>query len=423
MHIDYRYLRPKKAAALKKLHEKSYKICESPATWNGKNAAILPLRTNDAYDWTGLGGVVDQNGQYVELSATYSFVNGSYSFENAEFRDERVVYCGYLVSHWGHFLVDAVNRLWYFLENDAAVDKYIFILKENEEREIKGNYKEFLTLLGVWDKIELINTPTVFQEVIVPESGFQRGIHYTPKYLKIFDTVAENIVIDPSWKPIDKIYWSRSKLSRANQFEFGFDTADHYFAKNGYTVMYPETVTLSQMIFFIRNASVIATVSGSLPHNMLFGKQGQRLEILERCALIVDWQVYVNIMKELNVTYIDGHLSLYTVPMVGPFIMGYTDNMARFSADHGYISPDTQYISKKHYRKCFIKYMKSYQESQRYHWFIQDYLVNEIDYHAEAYEDSRTYFEEYLDGTCPFLWHHYFELHYWKQAIKKFLKK
>jgi len=67
--------------------------------------------------------------------------------------------------------------------------------------------------------------------------------------------------------------------------------------------------------------------------------------------------------------------------------------------------------------------MKAYQDSHRYHWFIQDYLIDEIDYHAEAYEDSRSFFEEYLDGSTPFFWHHYFELHYWKQAIKKWIRK
>lgn len=422
-HVDYRYLRPRKADALQKLHAKPYPKCESPAVWKGANATILPLRTADNFDWTGKGGVVDETGQYVDLSATYSFVNGAYPFESPEYRNERVVYCGYLVSHWGHFLVDAVNRLWYFLENDPAVDKYVFILKENEQREVRGNYQEFFKLLKIWDKLEFISSPTTFREVVVPESGFQKGVHYSPKYLRVFDAVAENITVDPDWIPFEKIYMSRSKLSRAAQYEFGFETADHYFEKNGYTILYPETLSLSQMIFFIRNAKTIAAVSGSLPHNLFFGKQGQKLEILERCVLINDWQVYMNQMKELDVTYIDGHLSLYTVSMVGPFMMGYTECMKRFSDDRGYCPPDDKYLCKKHYRSCFVQYMKSYQDTYGYHWFIEDYLHSEISYHAEAYEDSRTYFEEFLNRSRPYLWHHYFQFHYWKQAIKRLLGK
>lgn len=424
MHtIDYRYLRPRKAAAMKRLHESNFECKYSPEIWSGKNATILPFRPADQYAWTGKGGVVNENGQYVPLSATYNFVNGQYDFENATYQDKKVVYCGYMVNHWGHFLVDAVNRLWYFLEADNSVDNYIFIVNENEERELKGNYKEFLVLLKIWDKIEFVNKPTTYREVIVPESGYQRGICYTPKYLSIFDTIAANAPIDPAWVPHQKIYLSRSMLPRAFEFEFGFDTSDHYFDKNGYTVMYPEKVPLAEMIFYIRNAQVVATVSGSTPHNIFFAQQGKKIEILERCAYIDDWQVYVNRMKELQVTYIDGHFSIYSVSMLGPFIMGYTDEMKQFTADKGYLPPDDEYLTERHYRKCFVQYMKSYQDYYRYRWFIEDYLYSEMDYHAEAYESSLTYFGEYLNGSKPFLWHHYFELHYWKQAVKRLLKR
>lgn len=67
--------------------------------------------------------------------------------------------------------------------------------------------------------------------------------------------------------------------------------------------------------------------------------------------------------------------------------------------------------------------MKVYQNNHRYQWFIQDYLIPEIDYHMEAYEDGYQYFKEYLNGSKPFRWHHYFEFHYWKQFIKRILKR
>ena len=33
------------------------------------------------------------------------------------------------------------------------------------------------------------------------------------------------------------------------------------------------------------------------------------------------------------------------------------------------------------------------------------------------------HFEPYLSGQQSFLWHHYFELHYWKGFLKRVLKK
>ena len=87
-------------------------------------------------------------------------------------------------------------------------------------------------------------------------------------------------------------------LPRHKEVDFGFEALDDFFRKNGYAVVYPERVPLTQMIRYIRNADTVATVSGTLPQNMLFGKQGQKLTILERCAFIDDWQPPVNRIKE-----------------------------------------------------------------------------------------------------------------------------
>ena len=203
--LDDQYLRPKKAAALRKWHEDKFEVRDSLEVWQGNNATILPLRKDSRVQF-GLGGVVDADGRYVELSAITGRVQFAYAFQNPEYRDEKVVYCGYMIHHWGHFLIEAVCRLWYFLEKDETIDRYVFFLDENEQREIKGNYREFLELLGIWDKVEFINRPTTFREVLVPELALKCMTYYSPKLRNMFDVIAENVVPDPSWKPLEKIY-------------------------------------------------------------------------------------------------------------------------------------------------------------------------------------------------------------------------
>ena len=422
--IDYQYLRPKKAEALKKWVDAPIEVRENPEIWQGKNATILPLRRDPSVGLLfGKGGVVDCDGNYVELSSIPLRVQYSYPFENPEYRDEKVVYCGYLVNHWGHYLIEGVTRLWYFLENDATIDKYVFFLDENEEREIKGNYREFLELLKIWDKLEIINKPTTYREVIVPERGIVCLKSYSPKLLSVFDTVAENIIPDPSWETPEKIYYSRSRFQKGMQFEFGFAALDNFFEKNGYTILYPEKVPLSRMIHYIRNAKVVASLSGSLPHNMLFANQGQKVEIVERLVISDDNQTDVNRMRELDGTYIDANIPVYTIDFVGPFIMGYTPELQRFAQDHGYLPPDDQYLTKKHYKQCFVKYMKSYQDLYRYNWYMQDWYGPFADSQYEGFLAGHAFFGEYLDGSRPFRWHHYFEWHYFKQFIKRILKR
>ncbi len=423
MHtIDYQYLRPEKVKMLKQWYDATVEVKETPDIWQGQNATILPLRRNEQLLF-GNGGVVDRDGNYVPLSCIENRVQFGYPFEKAEYRDEKVVYCGYLVNHWGHFLVEAVTRLWYFLEGDETVDKYVFFLDEMETREIKGNYREFLELLKIWDKLEIINKPTTFREVIVPELGLKCRESYSPKLVQVFNTVAENVVPDPSWEKPEKIYYSRSQLAKGKPFEFGFDALDNFFQKNGYTILYPERVPLSRMVHYIRNAKVVASLSGSLPHNMFFANQGQKVEIVERLVISDDNQTDVNRMKELDVTYIDANIPLYPIDFVGPFIMGYTEQLQRFAQDRGYLPPDEQYLTKQHYKRCFVQYMKAYEDLYNHRWFMGDWYGPFADSLYEGFQAGYAYFADYLDRKRPYRWYHYFEFHYFKQFVKRLLGK
>ena len=418
--LDLQYLRPKKAAALKRWHDGNLEVREKLQVLHLSNATILPLRKDSRVQF-GLGGVVDADGSYVELSAIPDRVQFAYPFEHAQFRDEKVVYCGYMVNHWGHFLIEAVCRLWYFLEQDSTVDKYIFFLDENEQREIKGNYRAFLELYGIWDRVEFINRPTSFREVLVPELSLRTHTYYCPKYREMFDVIADNVVSDPSWETPEKIYYSRSQFSKGIPFEFGYDMLDDFFARNGYRILYPEKVPLAQMIHYIRNSKVVASLSGSLPHNMLFAKNGQKVEILERCTINDDNQVDLNRIRELHVVPVDANIPIYPINFVGPFIMGYTAELQRFAEDNSYTAPDAKYLTQKYLKKCFVQYMKAYKDLYRYNWFMFDWYDEFADYLIEAYQAGHAFFADYLDGKRPFLWHHYFELHYFKQFVKRLL--
>lgn len=419
-YINYQYLRPKKAIALKKWYDETFEACTEPKVWQGENATILPLRPDSALLF-GRGGVVDANGQYVELSCVKDRVEHPYPFSQPEYRDQKVVYCGYLIHQWGHFLIEAVSRLWYFLENDPTIDKYVFFLKENEVREIQGNYREFLELLGIWDKLDFINKPTTYREVVVPELGYQFRHKYIVKQLQVFNVIADHVVADPTWETYEKIYFSRSMFAKAQEFEFGFDMLDDFFAKNGYQVLYPEKIPLSKLIYYIRNAKVVTALQGSVCHNVLFATNGQTIEIVDRQVISDDNQVDINRMRQLQVTYIDANIPIYTIDCAGPYIMGYTECMQRFAKAYNYLPPDGKFLTEKHYKTCFVKYMKAYQDLFRYKWFMHEWYAPFADSLYEGFLEGHAYFGDYLDGKKPFLWHHYFEFHYFKQFVKRIL--
>ena len=420
--IDYRYLRPKKAEALKRWYAEDFPQRDSLDIWQGQNATILPLVRESGLLF-GRGGVVDQDGNYIPLSGVPGRVWGAYPTEDIPFEDKKVVYCGYMVNHWGHFLVEAVARLWYYLRNDSTVEKYIFFLNQDERREIRGNYREFFELLGIWDKLEFINKPTKYREVLIPELAFHYHDYYSPDFLDIFNTVAANVSVDPNWEIAQKIYFSRSQLKKGMGMEFGLELLDNFFSKNGYTILYPEKVPLSRMIHYIRNCDTLATLSGSLPHNMLFACPGQKLVVIERTILNNDFQTYINRMRELQATNIDANIGIYPVDMCGPFIMACNDILKRYAADNGMLLPDSRFQTKAYRDQCFKKYMRAYQDMYRYQWFMADWYSEFADYLVEAYTDGASYFQEYLDGSKPCLPENYFQFHYFKQFVKSIIRK
>lgn len=423
-NIDYRYLRPKKAASLKTMYNCGFTFRDNLEVWRGQNATILPLREIPGDEMLfGRGGVVDANGDYVPLSALGQNIRMSYPVSDPEFKDETVVFCGYLVKHWGHFLVEAITRLWYSLEQDATADKYVFFLKEGEEREITGNYKEFFQLLGVWDKLEIISRPTRYREVIVPEMSFLKLSYYSQQHLNMLDAVANNITVDPSWKPLEKIFFTRSNFAKDNGYEFGLDFIDHFYEKNGYAVLAPEILPLSQTIYYIRNASEIASISGSTPHNMLFARTGQGLTMVERLVMNDDFQISINLIRQLDVTHLDANFHLYSVDWCGPYILGCNHILEQYIRDKGMSMPDDYYTSEKYRDLCIKQYMRSYQDNYRYRWFMEDWYPTISDTIWEAYQDTYPYFQDYLDGKKPFLREHYYQWHYIKQFIKRLIRR
>lgn len=423
-HIDCRYLRPKKAAWMERMIQADFPCRKDLAVWQGYDATIFPRRlvTREQYS-NGQGGVLDRDGQFVPLSANPGRIGGTYRIENVPYRNEKVVFCGYLYQHWGHFLVESVSRLWYFLKNDPTVDKYVFILDLAQERRIRGNHKEFLELLGIWDKAVFLTRPTRFREVIIPEPAYLCMSHWSKEYVSIFDVVAQNVRIDPTWTPCRKIFFTRSQFAKGSEYEFGLDALDDFFSNNGFSILSPETFSLSQMIFYIRNAQVVASISGTLPHNMLFGTDGQKLVILERLVINVDHQVCINQIRQLDVVHIDANYPIYTVDTHGPYIVGCNHLLCKYAEENGMKPPKGYYASDRYRNKCFRKYMASYKDNYRYRWYKESWYPQIADSLWEAYEDSYCYFREFLDGNRPFLREHYFQFHYWKQFIKRILRK
>lgn len=423
--IHYDYLRPRKAEYMRRREEAAFPKKEVRFKIL-HDSTVLPLRKSGNGEMLfGLGGVLNSYGEYVESSGLKTRFGGAYPFIEPEKRAETVVFCGLFVKHWGHFLVEAVSRLWYFLEHDDGISKYVFVVEENATVNITGNYLRFFQLLGIADRLEFINKPVCFSTVIVPELGYARMTYYSDQFKKIFDTVCVNaIACNPTIKKTDKIYFSRGHFQKAVGSEIGNDLLEHYFESNGFTILYPEELSLEEMICYIRNADICATPSGTLPHNFLFAQDNKKTIVVERTPLINEMQVDVDRIKDLDLTYIDGHwLICPGLSGGGPFCYGYTKEFRRFTKDCEYQQPNSVFLSEKYKKHILKNFLKVHRAFFAYDWGMESWTTMYAGAIVEAHDSTVQEFSDYIKGVKPFMLQHYFQIPYMKQMIKRIIMK
>lgn len=354
------FLRPRKAAHLALYHMAELPRKKKLSVETYERAVILPLRRYaEDHLLFGRGGVVDYSGEYVELSGIEDRIGGRYDFESPQYREEKVVYCGYLIDQWGHFLIESIARLWYFLKHDDPSVKYVFFVEYGAgDIELEGNYREFFRLLGILDRLEIISEPVRYREVTVPELAYGRMKYDTQEYKDIFNTVVNNAMDECGGKSYNKVYFSRSRLIRD---EFGTAMLDSLFERNGFQVIYPETLPLKQMISILQSTNTLACISGSTPHNVLFMKDDCRLIVIERCAMNNEIQADINRIKGLDVTYVDAHLFFFPVSYGGgPFLFHYTEQLKKFVKEKNWELPASHFRSDDYIRHSIKEYVQAF---------------------------------------------------------------
>lgn len=350
------YIRPKKKQLYLLHHCGSFPQIEELASKSYYYATILPKRKfpDDRTFW-GRGGVVEKSGKYVKESAIESYMEGAYELTaDVKFVDEKVVYCGDMYLQWGHHLIDNINRLWYFFENDFSVDKYIFtITEEMKEKFPCSNYEEVLRLLGILDQLELISEPVKYREVVVPQASYNKAKYYAKQYKDILDVIIKNALKENKRKDFCKrIFFSRNVWNKA---EYGQEVIENFFLENGFQIVHPEKVPLVSMIAMLQNAEIIGAPSGSAAHNVLFARDGAQVIWIEKSAIYNQHQANIDRIKQLDISYVDANAVFFPVGIgCGPFVFLWNGWLGKFARDKHWNLPDKKFLQRE-YIECTLK--------------------------------------------------------------------
>jgi len=283
-------------------------------------------------------GVYDDEKQYVKFEL---YSNGDIKYDidfiNEDLKekikinkqsDETVFFIGAVRGHWGSFFIDDISRLWYLLENKATDIKLAYCGKPLSDIQYK-----LLGYLGVNNNILRITETTQFKQIIIAEKSFVCDKFYTENYKTIYSHIAGNIQL--SIPKYDKIYFTRSQLSIRK--EVGENYFEQVFANNGFKIIAPEKLSLEEQIYLTKNCKILASIEGTLAHNIVWASNNITQIILRKQSEIIPRQILLNQMISNKVVFVD----VYYEPLLGfpinhddgPFLLLSNKNFMRFSAD------------------------------------------------------------------------------------------
>lgn len=331
---------------------------------------VLPLKKSIDDSGTSYfrGGVTDSRGVFVEMSRHWRGSKGGsltegydFSLKDAEIVPKEVLYGGIFVNHFGHFLMESTNRLWYLIENKEKNLDIVFLNAKRQK--VIPQFWEFMDLLGISrEKVHFISQPTRFSKVYVPGESHIINHSFNKKFLHPFRYAADQVTAQPS----EKIYLSRTKF-RGGTLCLGEAYIEDVFRKNGFKILHPESMSLREQIAYLKGAKTVAGVIGTATHMEVFARQGVKSIILERSDTPIEEQALIHQAIEAEWYCIGTNMNPFPIEhSAGPALLGVTDNLAQFGRAHG-LQVDEGKIGyvKKSDGKTFIKeYLKLYtQES------------------------------------------------------------
>ena len=110
---------------------------------------------------------------------------------------------------------------------------------------------------------------------------------------------------------VDNIYFTRTLFSNKDVGEWEIERA---FKENGYTIMSPERLSLAEQVFYINNASKIASLSGTICHNLMFARPDTKAIILNRFHGPIWAQYRINHIFKLDIVLIDVYHKFRSYP-------------------------------------------------------------------------------------------------------------
>lgn len=350
-----------------------------------EDATVLPFMYLDSGPIRRAGGILDSKNIFIEESGSrkgYLKYGKPYDYDHSktEFVDEEVIWFGYYYSHWGHFLIELIGRMWYLLDYYRN-QKIIYISQDGDI--FTGVFLEFMGYLGVpKENIIKIEKPKRFSKMIIPEYAATE-YHYSDKYIQMIDKViSQSDYENCNFSFGENIYLSRRKVKDSKIKDFGESAVERAFVENGFVPVSPEKLSLREQIGLWNKTKNIVCINGTLPLNIIFNREKLNIIVLNKTHILHEALVSIHgVFNKSDIIYVDIFYEKFKTLTknigVGPFFLHLSPKLRSFLKDNQYKnweSPAYESIKMKAYYfkyKFFKIYADYYYLLPKYYYKIK----------------------------------------------------
>lgn len=314
-------------------------------------------------------GVFTKDFKFVKSASQVRKNNGNFypkfDHNNIPYVDENAIFVGNVYNQFGHFLLEHMNRVYAALDKKYANMKYVLVNNKSVSP-VPGYMFDLLEFLGVKrENILILEHTTQFKNVYVPDQGFNIPVYSSYDFGKTFDKIADNI--DAPKEVFEKIYVSRAKME--SRKTFGEEKIQEIFERNGFKIIYPETLSLKTQIGLMKNCKVLAGCAGTALHMALFLKSGGTVIQIKRNSLKEDnapTQHLINETKKLNEVFINASVETVRTDHGSntPQIIGVNENMKNFFKDYEFKTTNADFENNN---DAFVEYENALKDYEKVH--------------------------------------------------------
>ena len=221
------------------------------------------LYSNDSRFIAESARVMGKNPSVVpyDPSTLVSFFHGDFERIHGE-----TIFLGILHNHFGHFLCDTLSRLW-IVSQAGRYDTFVFLMTDAG---IPKFAQEFFDLLGIGDRVRIIERPTIINSLKIPDRAVIYPDFFHPDYLKL-SRYFNQIHSFPTDDTDEPLFVSRHELIPGYSRYVVGERIVHQLLKGvGASIICPESLSIEQQFrAFNRHKSIIG-YAGSAMHSLLF---------------------------------------------------------------------------------------------------------------------------------------------------------